>query len=114
MSTAVLLVRTRPPAPEVEEKYNDWYDRVHIPQILAAVPAITGAQRFLLLSSQGRPDAPAAYLAIYEIDSVDPQDALGHLAEAMAAGEITMDASVEVLGSALYAETPGQPQAESS
>jgi hypothetical protein len=115
MTTAVLLVRTAPATPEAEQEYNDWYDQVHIPQILAAVPAITRAQRFRLLSSHGRPDAPAPYLAVYEIEADDPQDAVAQLGRAMAAGEITMSPSVEVHGQApLYVALDVQPEAESS
>jgi hypothetical protein len=116
MTTAVLLVRTGPATPEAEREYNDWYDRVHIPQILAAVPAITRAQRFRLLSSHGQPpDALAPYLAVYQIEADDPQAALSQLGEAMAAGEIAMSPSVEVHGSApLYVAIGVQPEAESS
>ena len=115
MSTAVLLVRTGPVTPEADREYNDWYDQVHIPQILAAVPAITRAQRFRLLSSHGQPHTPAPYLAVYQIESDDPQEALGQLGRAMASGEITMSPSVEVHGSApLYIALDIEPEAESS
>jgi hypothetical protein len=115
MSTAVLLVRTSPVTLEADRQYNDWYDQVHIPQILAAVPAITRAQRFRLLSSHGQPDEPALYLALYEIDADDPQEAVSQLGRAMASGEITMSPSVEVHGSApLYIALGAEPAAESS
>jgi hypothetical protein len=114
MTTAVLLVRTRPATPEAEDDYNDWYERVHIPQILAAVPAIISAQRFRLLSSHGRSDGSAPYLAVYEIESDDPAGALDQLGRAMATGEIAMSPSVEVLGPApLYVEPSAPADAES-
>jgi hypothetical protein len=115
MSTAVLLVRTRPATAEVEDEYNDWYERIHIPQVLAAVPGIISAQRFRLLSSHGRSDARALYLAVYEIESDDPQGALEQLGQAMAAGHIPMSDSVEVLGPApLYVAIGDRPEAEPS
>jgi hypothetical protein len=116
MSKALLLVRTGPKSPEAEDEYNAWYADIHIPQILAAVPAITGAQRFRLLSAHGRAADPAPYLAVYEIDSDDPQSALDLLGQAMAAGDVVMSDSVVVLGSApLYVEAgPRRTGAQSS
>jgi len=115
MTTAVLFVRTGPATPEAEREYNDWYDQVHIPQILAAVPAITRAQRFRLMSSHGEPDTPAPYLAVYQIEADDPQEAVSQLGRAMASGEITMSPSVKVHGQApLYMALDVQPVAESS
>lgn len=115
MSKALLLVRTGPKSPEAEDEYNAWYDDVHIPQILAAVPAITGAQRFRLLSAHGRTAEPAPYLAVYEIDSDDPQTTIHLLGQAMASGDVAMSDSVVVLGSApLYMEAGPQPTSAQS
>jgi hypothetical protein len=116
MSKALLLVRTGPKSPEAEDEYNAWYTDIHIPQILAAVPAITGAQRFRLLSAHGQGADPAPYLAVYEIESDDPQSAVDLLGQAMAAGDVVMSDSVVVLGSApLWVEAGPRPtEAQSS
>jgi len=115
MSTAVLLVRTGPATPGAESEYNAWYDDVHIPQILAAVPAIVRAQRFRLLSSHGGAEERAPYLAIYEIESGDPQGALDALGQAMASGAVTMSGSLEVFGQApLYVEERAPSETEPS
>jgi hypothetical protein len=46
--------------PEVEEAFNDWYDNVHIPDILAC-PGWLSARRAICL--EGGPK----YVAVYEI-----------------------------------------------
>ncbi|MGI9624473.1 MAG: hypothetical protein ACR2PK_16700, partial [Acidimicrobiales bacterium] len=52
-----------------EDEYNDWYDSVHIAEVLE-VEGFVGCQRFSV--DPGTDSAPARYLAIYEIDSEDP------------------------------------------
>jgi hypothetical protein len=61
----LMVVRSRP-TPEQEAEFNDWYDNVHIPELLA-VPGFEAATRYRLLSDDGA----AVYLAIYEIDAED-------------------------------------------
>lgn len=47
--------------PAHEDDWNDWYDAVHVPEVMAASPAIVSATRYLL--SNG--NIPYRYLAIY-------------------------------------------------
>lgn len=54
-----------------EEAYNRWYDEVHVPE-LKAVPGITSARRFKVLS----PDSKWPYAAVYEIETDDLPTAL--------------------------------------
>jgi hypothetical protein len=49
-------------APEHEEAFNHWYDKVHLPDILNC-PGFRKARRFMAL--QGTPK----YITLYEIDS---------------------------------------------
>jgi hypothetical protein len=48
--------------PDLEAEWNDWYDRVHVPELLG-VPGFVSATRFRQLGLEGH------YLAIYEIES---------------------------------------------
>lgn len=62
-----------------EEEYNDWYDNQHVPDVLN-VPGIVGAKRFKLSTAQrAAPPYPYDYLAIYEIESDDPQSVMDYI-----------------------------------
>ena len=51
--------------PEVEEKFNAWYEQTHIPMLLKC-DGLKGVTRYKIKkSSEGYPE----YLAIYEFDS---------------------------------------------
>lgn len=59
-----------------EAEYNEWYDTVHIDEVLQ-VDGFVACQRFVV--DPGARDAPARYLAIYEIDDGDPAAAFARL-----------------------------------
>ena len=60
----IYLVRSVFSSPEHESAWNDWYDNVHLPELLS-VPGFVSAVRFRQLGADGH------YLAMYEID--DPR-----------------------------------------
>jgi len=79
MAHGILLVLSDPVSPEADAAYNDWYDNVHLPEILA-LAGFTSARRFRVaeaqLASQGGPDAvrakfPHRYVALYEVEAPD-------------------------------------------
>jgi hypothetical protein len=51
-----------------EKEFNDWYDRIHIPDVMSGCPDIKSTTRYVLY-------APAKghgkFLAVYEIETVD-------------------------------------------
>ena len=55
------MVRSVFSSPEHEAAWNDWYDNVHLPELLS-VPGFVSAVRFRQLGAEGH------YLAMYEID----------------------------------------------
>jgi hypothetical protein len=61
-----MLVFTNPVAGR-EAEFDDWYDTVHLPEVVALSP-FTAAQRFRLAGAQIFPDQPHARLAIYEYE----------------------------------------------
>ncbi|HLG67293.1 MAG TPA: hypothetical protein VKV36_05400 [Acidimicrobiales bacterium] len=83
MPKGILAVHTTP-APGREQEYNDWYNEVHLVDILK-LAGFTSARRFRSLSGDGHP-----YLAIYEVEADDLQAAQDSLGKAVAAGEIRM------------------------
>lgn len=59
-----------------EDEFNDWYNNQHLSDVLK-VPGFVCAQRFKL--AQEDSDLPGRYLAIYEIESADPDAAVAEL-----------------------------------
>ena len=75
MSRAVLVVLTQPD-PEREDEFNEWYDDIHLPEVLA-VPGINAATRYRVSDVQVRGMDPShRYLSIYEVDGDDPRQLL--------------------------------------
>jgi len=65
---AVLVVRTDI-EPEHEDAFNQWYNDIHLPEIVG-VPGIRSGRRYRMLEGdEAFPgDGVPAYLAIYELD----------------------------------------------
>jgi hypothetical protein len=59
-----------------EDEYNRWYSEQHLDDVLR-VPGFVAAQRFRLAVEDAA--APAQYLAIYELETDDPQKTLAEL-----------------------------------
>ena len=87
MAKGIILVESRPSAPERDQEYNTWYDEVHLPQ-LVALPGFVSARRF-------RPvDGDAPYVAIYEIEGDDLQGVLDNMIAN--AGRLTMSDALQL------------------
>ena len=79
MAKHVLLVFSDP-ADGKEAEYNDWYDNIHLGEVIA-IDGFVGAQRFKV--SDVVPSVTShKYLAIYELDIDDPAIAMKNLTEA--------------------------------
>jgi hypothetical protein len=61
-----LLVFTNP-NPGRDDEYNDWYDQVHLKDLLD-VPGIVEARRYRLRSAGSPAEPSQRYLAVYEIE----------------------------------------------
>lgn len=77
MERGVLLVLSEPVSGAAEADYNQWYDEVHLPEVLA-LAGFVSARRFRMserqLTSQGEFEAvsakfPHRYLALYEVEA---------------------------------------------
>jgi len=53
-----------------EQEFNQWYDAVHFPEVMA-IEGFLSAERFELDAENSWGDQPYRYLAIYEIDGDD-------------------------------------------
>jgi len=65
-ATGVMLVLTAPTPGVSEAEFNDWYDNVHVPEILAGVPGVVSVQRYRLAQAPSVTSLP--FLAVYTID----------------------------------------------
>jgi hypothetical protein len=91
MSRGILLVTSAPTSAETEPAYHEWYENVHIPEVLS-VPGFVSARRLRLVGpdTSGQTGAPR-YLTIYEIETADVASAAAAL-ETAAPGMTTSDA----------------------
>jgi hypothetical protein len=91
MNVGVLVVLSQPLTSARDAEFNEWYEGQHIPDMLR-VPGFVRASRYRVATSQllGDTEAPARYLAIYEIDAEDvraARDALLASAGSMQVGD---------------------------
>jgi|SRR6478609_4784138 hypothetical protein len=98
MPVARMLVYTNPTSEADLDAFNEWYDTVHIPEVIEKVDGVTGAERFLTTGS-GRYRS----LAVYDLDAEDPSSIPATLGRLMQSGQLTVtpalapDALIQVL-----------------
>lgn len=104
MAKALYLVHTNCESGR-EAEFNDWYDNVHLRDLLG-VDGIIAAQRFQLtgpgpqtVTRSGEP-AVAQYLAVYELDTEDTEAVLKRIGEAISQWQ--MFDGLQVVGGARY------------
>ena len=79
-----------------DDDYNQWYNDIHLGEVIE-VPGFVAAQRFAVAGDPVRGDAPAhKYLAIYELETDDPQACLGALNEAVAGGSMNISDAISM------------------
>jgi hypothetical protein len=79
--------------PGKEAEFNAWYDAQHLADVLR-VPGFVAAQRFKLAQPQS--DLPARYLALYEIETDDPQAALADLTSRSGTAQMVMSETLDL------------------
>ena len=67
--------------PEDEERFNRWYDEVHVPMLMK----FRGVKKASRYRSTDDNDKSPRYLAVYEFDSKEDLDAFANSPEAAAA-----------------------------
>jgi hypothetical protein len=86
-----MIVLTRP-VEGCEDEYNSWYNDIHLTEVLGT-DGFIAAQRFKLA---GGPDAPAPYLAIYELESDDFAASFAKLLQRVEEGKIAISSALDV------------------
>lgn len=98
-----VLVALTSPAEGKEVEYNNWYNEVHIPEILS-VPGIISARRFRIKVVRAPGSPKWKYLAVYEVETDSIGDTLKSLAEATSAVIEALDqsASGTIVGEEIF------------
>ena len=91
MKDHVLTVLSNPTEGR-ENDYNEWYDQVHLSDVLK-VEGVVGVRRYRLAGPQGEENGHR-YLAIYELRTDD----LGATLQAMAEADMTMSDAIDLAG----------------
>jgi len=96
MSKYTFVVLSNPTTPGQEAEYNEWYNKVHIPDVLN-VPGFVAAQRFRLAEAQlgdGKPDH--RYLALYELETDDLKGAFKELQKRIGTADMIMSDAIDM------------------
>lgn len=88
-----MVVYSRP-SPGREDEYNDWYQNVHLRE-LVALPGFVSAQRFRYARSLVEGEA-FPYMSIYEIDTDDVDAVLNTLRGTAEKGLLTMSDAIDL------------------
>jgi hypothetical protein len=98
MAKYTFVVLSNPTTPGQEAEYNEWYNKIHIPDVLN-VPGFVAAQRFRLADAQFADGAPAhRYLALYEIDTDDIKGSLKELQKRVGTDDMVMSDAIDMKG----------------
>ena len=90
MARGIYVVRTRAVSAEREPELDEWYDRTHIPELLA-IPGFVAARRFRRVGGEG-----TELLAIYEIEAADLSAPLDELRRRSRAGVTTPTTALQL------------------
>jgi hypothetical protein len=102
MAKHVLVVVTNP-TPGKDKEYNDWYTNQHLDDVLR-VKGFVAAQRFKLTLEGGK--LPGPYLALYEMETDDPQATMAELSKATQAGEMPISPALDTVNIVASVFTP--------
>jgi antibiotic biosynthesis monooxygenase (ABM) superfamily enzyme len=110
MARHILVVQTEC-EPGQEKVFNDWYDEVHVPDVLD-VPGFVRGQRFEAVPGLRGELPDRRFLAIYEFETDDPAAALADLRQAMKTMQI--DASLDMAKIIAFAYAAHAPALEAA
>jgi hypothetical protein len=101
------------PAEGKDDEFNEWYDNVHIPDLLA-IPGMLSAQRYALHDAEiyrmeGATPPEHRYLLIYEMEG-DVDAIMKKIQENVAAGKISMADCLDMSSWRLSFWTPVGPK----
>ena len=81
--------------PGKDAEYEQWYDEIHVPDVRAAIPAVTAVHRYRQVDLTGGGGAPR-YVAVYELGDADVAGAAAQLGAAGAEGRLRMTDTLDM------------------
>ncbi len=87
-----LVVMTKPVEGR-EREYNEWYQKVHLPDVVA-IPGVKSAQRFRLKLPLGPGVERQPYLAVYDIETDDVDRVVSELKSRTADGRMVISTAM--------------------
>ena len=99
MARATMHSHARPSSPDQEDAFNEWYDDVHLPQLVERIPGVVSAQRFRLSRVQlvAADEVPQRrYVTIYELETDDLRALVTRLGEALHDGTLDLSDAVDL------------------
>jgi hypothetical protein len=106
MAKYTFVVLSNPTTPGQEAEYNEWYNKIHIPDVLN-VPGFVAAQRFKVADAQLGDGSPAhRYLALYEIDTDDIKGSLKELQKRVGTDDMVISNAIDMKGIVAAMFTP--------
>ena len=111
MSTKFIQVVFSKPVEGKDAEFNEWYDNVHIPELLT-VPGMLSATRYALHEAAIYHVAGAAapehsYMCVYEMEG-DVDAIMGKIQQSVANGQVHMSESLDLPNSRLSFWTRGK------
>ena len=103
MAKHYLVVVTNP-KPGQEEEFNKWYTEQHLDDVLK-VPGFVAAQRFKVNLDAAK-SLPGPYLALYEMESDDPQATFDGLEKATMTGQMPISPALDTVNIVSSVFTP--------
>jgi hypothetical protein len=82
-----MLVALTTPLPGHEQDYHDWYNNVHLPELVDGL-GLRGAQRFELVTKVQGADTNQ-YMAIYDVETDDPEGFMAKMGAFAQSGKLT-------------------------
>lgn len=95
---AQILVFTTPRSEADESAFDQWYDQVHIPQVVAVIPGVLAGRRYVQSQVQlggDAPNTPRRRLTIYYVDPAHLADTVAALRAAMSDGTLVQSDLVD-------------------
>jgi hypothetical protein len=97
-----------------DAEYNEWYDNVHVHDVLA-VPGMVSCQRFTLcdteMSRAAGTEPTHKYLAVYEMKG-DPDTVMAGVQEAAASGAMAISDALDIESAVTTFWTPSGPKVQ--
>ncbi|MCB2049203.1 MAG: hypothetical protein KDE32_13415 [Novosphingobium sp.] len=94
--TQCKLIALTTPLPGREQEYHDWYNNVHLPELVNGL-GLQGAQRYELVAKMIGADTNQ-YLAIYDVETDDPEGFMARMGEFAGSGGMTPSDSTSDAG----------------